>query len=337
MFCQILLLGLFILSAVRAVQPHCKEFFFDVNATAANRIANNPPEDLYTDLDAVNQFLSQPVVYQNVTGRYAIFAQLCAPSRKVGVPKLQVLVHGNTYNHTYWSALQKPNSKLFADRSWIRYATGRGYHTLALDNLGNGLSTHADPAIVVQDPLETEIIHKVVARFRHFPTIVFVGHSWGSGLGVHLAATHPEDVDGLLLTGIAQPRGDPSTGSLYNRWSSLTGHPGYLVSTNKTARQDYFFHGDYDLADQDSNISNIFQRISKSQFLSWLEMKTLSSVATKVCSQQIAQAEMRFRVQKCCFLRFLPTSLDIMHSQCPDTFLGYNVLLLWGLKGRLSG
>jgi pimeloyl-ACP methyl ester carboxylesterase len=93
----------------------------------------------------------------------------------------------------------------------------------------------------------------VIAQFRNFTTIVYVGHSWGSGLGVHLAATHPEDVDGLLLTGIAQVRGDPSTGSLYNRWDSLARHPGYLVSTNKTARRDYFFYGDYDLVDEDWN------------------------------------------------------------------------------------
>jgi pimeloyl-ACP methyl ester carboxylesterase len=253
MVLQSLLLVLLVLSPVRAARPDCQELYFDLNATAANRVANNPPEDLYTDLDAVNQFLSQPVVYQNVTGRYTIFGQLCAPTKKVGPPKLQVLVHGNTYNHTYWSALQKPQSEKFADRSWVRYATERGYHTLALDSLGNGLSSHPDPANVVQDPLETEFIHKVIARFRHFPTVIFVGHSWGSGLGVHLAASHPEDVDGLLLTGMGQPKGDPTTGSLYNRWSSLAGHPGYLVSTNKTARRDYFFYGDYDLADEDWN------------------------------------------------------------------------------------
>lgn len=242
---------LFVLSLAHTGKPDCKDLYFNVKATAENRIANNPPKDLYTDLDAVNQFLSQPVVYQNVTGRYTIFGQLCAPSQKTKHSKLQVLVHGNTYNHTYWSALQNPQSDQFADRSWIRYATQRGYHTLALDSLGNGLSSHPDPASVVQDPLETEFIHQVISRFRHFPTIIFIGHSWGSGLGVHLAASHPDDVDSMVLTGIAQPVGDPTTGSLYNRWDSLPGRPGYLISTNKTARRDYFFYGDYDLADDD--------------------------------------------------------------------------------------
>jgi pimeloyl-ACP methyl ester carboxylesterase len=251
MVVQLLLLLLVVLSSVRATQPKCKELYFHLDATAANRIADNPPNDLYSDPGAVFQFLSQLVTYHNVTGRYKMFGQLCAPTKKPASPKLQVLVHGNTYNHTYWSALQEPQSEKFADRSWVRYAIQHGYHTLALDNLGSGLSSHPDPASVVQDPLETEFIHKVIAQFRHFQTIIYVGHSWGSGLGVHLAAAYPEDVDGLLLTGIAQVRGNPSTGSLYNRWDSLPGHPGYLVSTNRTARRDYFFYGDYDLVDED--------------------------------------------------------------------------------------
>jgi pimeloyl-ACP methyl ester carboxylesterase len=242
--------------------------WFIINATAENRIANHPPKDLFTDPDAVNQFLTQPIVYHNVTGEYWVFGELCAPTIKFDTPKLQVLIHGNTYNHTYWSALQDPQSGSYEERSWVRYATQRGYYTLALDNLGNGLSTHPDPASEVQDPLETELIHRVIQNYRSFPIIVFVGHSWGSGLGVHLAATYPDDVDGLVLTGIAQVRGDPSTGSLYNRWDSLPKSPGYLVSTNRTARRDYFFYGDYDLEDDDWNGQGT---ISTGEFLTGIE------------------------------------------------------------------
>jgi hypothetical protein len=142
------LFSILVFSAVGAARPDCQSLYFDLNATAANRVADNPPEDLYFDPDAVNQFLSQTVAYQNVTGRYVIFGQLCAPSKKIGPPKLQSLVHGNTYNHTYWSALQNPESDSFGDRSLVRYATQRGYYTLALDNLGSGLSLHPDPANV---------------------------------------------------------------------------------------------------------------------------------------------------------------------------------------------
>jgi pimeloyl-ACP methyl ester carboxylesterase len=250
---QILLFLLLLLSQVRADQPRCRRMWFIVNGTAENRVATNPPKDLYTDPDAVTQFLSQPIAYHNVTGEQWIFGELCPPTIELETPKLQVLVHGNTFNHTYWSALQVPQSESFRERSWIRYAAQRGYWTLALDNLGSGLSTRPDPASVVQEAFETELIHKVISNYRSFPIIVFVGHSWGSGLGVQLAATHPEDIDGLLLTGIAQVRGNPSTGSLYNRWDSLPDNLGYLTSTNKTARRDYFFHGDYDLADDDWN------------------------------------------------------------------------------------
>ncbi|KAF2422189.1 alpha/beta-hydrolase [Tothia fuscella] len=255
-------------SIARAAQLNCRGFYFHLNASAENRIAINPPEDLYTDPDKVVQFISQPVAYTNVTGTYKIFGQLCAPTKKAALPKLQVLVHGNTYNHTYWSALQNPDSETFAERSWVRYAAEQGYHTLALDNLGSGLSSHPNPATVVQDPLDTELIHKIIQKFRRFPTVIYVGHSWGSGLGVHLAASHPDDFDGMILTGIAQVRGNPSVGSLYNRWDSLPGHVGYLASANKTARREYFFYGDYDLVEDDWNGQGT---ISTGEFLTGTE------------------------------------------------------------------
>jgi pimeloyl-ACP methyl ester carboxylesterase len=247
------------LSAAQAILPglsysadQCIQYTFNITATARNRVAKDPPSDLFSNAAAVNTFLAQPVAYQNVSGTYSIFGEFCFPTVNIDTLKLQVLVHGNTFNHTYWSALGLANeTEKYPERSWINAARGQGYYTLALDRLGSGLSSRPDPAEVVQDPLQTEILHEIISQFRHFSTVVYVGHSFGSGLGVHLAATHPEDVDGLLLTGIAEVRGNPAPGTLANDWASVSGEPGYLKSTNKTARRDLYFYGDYDLAEAD--------------------------------------------------------------------------------------
>jgi pimeloyl-ACP methyl ester carboxylesterase len=237
-----------VLPGFSVLPPACIDLTFNITATAPNRIANGPPANLFSDPAAVSTFLSQPVAYQKVSGTFSIFGQFCFPTETAPTPKLQVLVHGNTFNHTYWSAL---GSTKYPERSWVDYARNSGYYTLALDLLGAGNSSHPDPASVVQDPLQTEILHQIISQYQQFSTIVYVGHSFGSGLGVHLAATYPNDIDGLLLTGIATVRGNPSTGSLYNQWDSAPGEPGYLQSTNKTGRRDYYFYGDYDLAEAD--------------------------------------------------------------------------------------
>ncbi|KAI0474245.1 alpha/beta-hydrolase [Xylaria cf. heliscus] len=272
--------------------PQCSDVYFKFTTTAANRVANNPPKDLFSDPEAIDAFLGQPVAYRNVSGTFTIYGQLCHPVRRSRIPKLQLLVYGSTYNHTYWSALQEPAGSAWAssppdhdELSWIHTATSLGYWTLAIDRLGQGLSSRPDPVIVVQDPLQTQLLHLIVREIRDHDLLgigprsdrnggvdrlrlIYVGHSFGSGLGVHLAATHPDDVDGLVLTGIATVRGDPRPGSLLARWapaavaaqSPPTGFPpdtpaGYLVSTNRSGREALYWgaptHFDAEMARRD--------------------------------------------------------------------------------------
>jgi pimeloyl-ACP methyl ester carboxylesterase len=247
---------------------------FTFSITAANRVANNPPSDLFSDAEAINAFLGQPVAYQNVSGTFGIYGQFCRPVHKAASPgarKLQLLVHGSTYNHTYWSALQEPPASAHSELSWIDAATRLGYWTLAIDRLGQGYSSKPDPVTVVQDPVQTQLLHLLARRIRDDDVLgigfsdqrsklIYVGHSFGSGLGVHLAAAHPGDFDGLVLTGIATVRGNPQPGSLLARWApaaqafpnrfppDLPG--GYLVSTNKTGREALYWgaRADFDAA-----------------------------------------------------------------------------------------
>ncbi|KAI0443055.1 hypothetical protein F4803DRAFT_516678 [Xylaria telfairii] len=220
-----------------ALTTRCSDVHFTFTTAAANRVANNPPKDLFSDPGAIHAFLRQPVAYHTVTGTFAIYGQLCHPVHRPQTPKLQLLVHGPTHNHTDW--------------------------TLAIDRLGQGLSSRPDPVIMVQDPLQTQLLHLMAREIRDHGLLrirsgcaegvdglklIYVGHSFGSGLGVHLAAAHPDDFDALVLTGIATGRGNPQPGSLLARWgpASQTGFPpdtpaGYLVSANKTGREALYW------------------------------------------------------------------------------------------------
>ncbi|KAI0189604.1 Alpha/Beta hydrolase protein [Xylaria flabelliformis] len=258
-----------------ALAPHCSDVHFQFTTTAANRVADNAPKDLFSDPEAIDAFLGQPVAYRNVSGTFAIYGQLCRPMHHSRIPKLQLLVHGSTYNHTYWSSLQEPSGSTWAssppdheELSWIHTATRLGYWTLAIDRLGQGLSSRPDPVTVVQSPLQMQLIHLIAREIRDRDLLgiqsarggrndgvdklklIYVGHSFGSGLGVNLAAAHPEDFDALILTGIATVRGNPQPGSFLARWApaaqSAPRFPrdtpaGYLVSTNKTGREALYW------------------------------------------------------------------------------------------------
>ncbi|KAI1739065.1 alpha/beta-hydrolase [Xylaria scruposa] len=267
-----------------ALTPQCSDVHFKFTTTAANRVANNPPKDLFSDPDAIDAFLEQPVAYRNVSGTFTIYGQLCRPMHHSPVPKLQLLVHGSTYNHTYWSALQEPSGSAWAlsppdheELSWIHTATRLGYWTLAIDRLGQGLSSRPDPATVVQSPLQTQLLHLISREIRELDVLgvrsarggryddgvdrlklIYVGHSFGSGLGVRLATARPEDFDALVLTGIATVRGNPQPGSLLARWGPAAEFgsrfprdtpAGYLVSTNKTGREALYWssRSDFDV------------------------------------------------------------------------------------------
>ena len=70
--------------------------------------------------------------------------------------------------------------------SWVDYATKQGYPTLAIDNLGNGMSDHPDALIVTQQTIQVEVIHNIIGMLRagtlpnlpkKFSKVLFVGKS----------------------------------------------------------------------------------------------------------------------------------------------------------------
>jgi pimeloyl-ACP methyl ester carboxylesterase len=134
-----------------------------------------------------------------------IYGRLCLPPGSA--PKvLQVLVHGASYDHTYWDFAG------FNGRySYVRAQNAAGYATLAIDQLGVGRSSHPLSALVTQ-LAGASTIHDVIGASRSgafgpaFSKVVLVGHSFGSLTSWLEAATY-HDVDGVVVSGASHSLG----------------------------------------------------------------------------------------------------------------------------------
>lgn len=136
---------------------------------------------------------------------YHVAAWLCyqqAPGQTV-----QILVHGGTYNHTYWnfscSACQTN------DYSYVQYmAQAGGYTTFNYDRLGYGQSDHPLPELVTVQ-MEAYVLSQLMTDLRtgadslpRFQKEILVGHSIGSAI-VADEASDPTLArpDGVILSG----------------------------------------------------------------------------------------------------------------------------------------
>jgi len=132
---------------------------------------------------------------------YELVGELCWRGSKTDKP-VQVLVHGATYDRSYWDFPFKPWR-----HSYTRFATRKGYVTFAYDRLGSGESDKPLGVLVNLDH-SAYVNSQVVAALRagdlgpSYDTVVQVGHSFGSLISVTAAATY-HDVDAVVLTGFA--------------------------------------------------------------------------------------------------------------------------------------
>ncbi len=135
---------------------------------------------------------------------YHVAAWLCyqqAPGQTV-----QILVHGGTYNHTYWdfscSACQTN------DYSYVQYMAQSGYTTFTYDRLGFGQSDHPLPELVTLQ-MGAYVLSQLMTDLKtgadglpRFQKEILVGHSIGSALVVD-EASNPTLArpDGVILSG----------------------------------------------------------------------------------------------------------------------------------------
>lgn len=137
-----------------------------------------------------------------------VLGELCAAGErpKTGAP-LQVLLHGATYDHTYWN--HGPVNGV--DYSYARALAAAGIPTFAYDDVGAGFSAHPPstlPAFAEPFSDAAYILHQVVDHARggalegtRFGKVITVGNSLGS-LIAWAEADRFQDVDGVIATGM---------------------------------------------------------------------------------------------------------------------------------------
>jgi len=191
---------------------------------------------------------------------------------------------------TYWSGINYPHPTFDHEYSWVSHALSQGYATLAIDNLGNGDSSHPDPVQVVQKPLQVEVMREIIRRLRDgslpsiprsYQKIVFVSHSYGSIIGRSLATVYPNDgADTYVLTGaaanltglqgaIASFQLQPASIIDPDRFSGLL--PGY-AGVSATGLRETCYSGDGDF---DPNV--LAWDLASPHFLAVGELATLPS------------------------------------------------------------
>lgn len=155
-----------------AALPHqesqCSEVTFAINAEAQNALYTVTP-DPNNETDIVNfvEAVFSGHVFptngtQTVGGTFSINGIFCRPNIARHDAVLEILVHGITYNKTYWSGLG------FGDYyNWQSFSSSRGYYSLAIDRLGHGTNAqHPDPCVLVEGALQIEIMHQLIGIVR---------------------------------------------------------------------------------------------------------------------------------------------------------------------------
>lgn len=162
-------------------------------------LASAPPADAAGV--ACSDHVFEVTLAPGETETFEVVGTLCSRRPEAG-RTVQVLLHGATYDGTYWDFPHQPQHY-----SYVRAAAGRGYATFNLDRIGNGRSDHpAGERVDIES--NAFVVHQVIAALRAgevggaaFDKVMVVGHSMGSFVALVHAATFPADVDGLVLTG----------------------------------------------------------------------------------------------------------------------------------------
>lgn len=173
-----------------------------VAVTAAGGVAGARPE---RPLDATAapacRVLHVPVDITTDTGPATMWSQLCVPRQ---AHRVQLLVHGASYTHTYWS--MTPQEQY----SYTLQAWRRGWATLAVDRPGHGQSTPVGPEQpapqIVANALARLVLDLHRGRYgQRFDTVLMVGHSAGTAMTLYTVQNHPElagQLAGVALTGM---------------------------------------------------------------------------------------------------------------------------------------
>ena len=152
-----------------------------------------------------------------IEGTWDLSAIYCEPEDGKA-DTVQILAHGATYTKEYFVGHGLESEEDLKKYSWAHYAAEEGYASLAIDRLGQGKSSNADPILEVQTNLQGEQIKVISDRLRageivaktkdgreiggkKFSKVVLVGHSLGSAIACIAAKRNADAFDALILTG----------------------------------------------------------------------------------------------------------------------------------------
>ncbi|KAK0621673.1 Alpha/Beta hydrolase protein [Bombardia bombarda] len=225
---------------------------------ASSLLQERYPDTCYPNksgTDVLSPLTNGTIVVERDFKVNGIYCRPLGPGRGV----LQLLLHGGTYNKKMWSGFG-----IGDDYDWQATATSHGYHTLAIDRLGHGDDRqYLDPIRHVQGGLESEIIHQVIGIIRkggfrnplwqRFRRIAYVGHSFGTAVGIALVSKYPTDIDALVAIGFStsfngtslRDLGDLTpAASVSRRFAHLP--KGYLTCRSSSNREALLYAGFYD-------------------------------------------------------------------------------------------
>lgn len=159
-----------------------------------------------------------------------------------------LLLHGGTYNASYWSWPDDPTV-----RSTVWAALRAGYAVTAIDRLGYGESTHPLSSMNTFAQ-QAWTLHQVVTQLKNrtagrFTSVVGIGHSFGAAELVNQAATYPQDYAALVVTGSGSKVSAATTAATHTAFSpaavvwparfgttGLNLDAGYLTNTTAAGR-----------------------------------------------------------------------------------------------------
>ncbi|WP_020578129.1 alpha/beta hydrolase [Actinopolymorpha alba] len=132
-----------------------------------------------------------------------ISGTLCVPTRwSPGKSAVDVLVHGGSYNSSYWDWAQYARKY-----SYVRRATADGRATFAFDRPGTGASDRPlSTGVTVSS--DAYVLHQLISwlRSRDYQTVNLVSHSIGGLVAIEEAARY-DDIDRLVVTGMLHGTG----------------------------------------------------------------------------------------------------------------------------------
>ncbi|HEY2694111.1 MAG TPA: alpha/beta fold hydrolase [Pseudonocardiaceae bacterium] len=130
-----------------------------------------------------------------------VYGRLCEPASGP-VDRVQLLVHGATYDSRYWDPAYGDGEFSYSPR-----ANADGWATLAIDRVGYGRGT-AVPSVTLTAITQALTVHQIIEALRagtigghEFPKVLLNAHSVGAGIALLETATY-HDADALALSGI---------------------------------------------------------------------------------------------------------------------------------------